>query len=140
MLFKFISLFLFVVTASAAPSVLISDSNVNCNFTVHINEVCTFSNKVYLTTEARLDNITSPWGNAVVSYQQGLHVEREPLEIYASLPQELIAGTLSIERPNNEKVEFAWEYGLSGGRPVTEKWTEDDDGTDGRCSGITDHG
>ncbi|KAL1596322.1 hypothetical protein SLS60_008967 [Paraconiothyrium brasiliense] len=106
--------------------------HLNCNFTVHITEVCQFDTTPDLSTSARLNTILSPWGNGITNYTEGLDIDDRPLTIYASNPRESITGRLDIERPNNTKVEFQWTYGPSGGRPVTERWSEDKEGTDGR--------
>ncbi|KAJ4352155.1 uncharacterized protein N0V89_007502 [Didymosphaeria variabile] len=106
--------------------------HLNCTFTVHITEVCQLDTTPDLRTSARLNTILSPWGNGITNYTEGLDIDERPLTIYASNSRESITGRLEIERPNNTQVEFQWTYGPSGGRPVTERWSENKEGTDGR--------
>ena len=110
---------------------------VNCTFTVQIKEVCRFNDKFVekmdLNTEARINSISSPKGNPVANYNEGLHINKESLSIHANVPQEIIVGDLDIARPDNAgDVNFQWTYNPSGGRPLTEEWTESKNGTDDR--------
>ena len=104
----------------------------NCNFSLSVTEACHFNTTPSLSTSAAINTVFSPWGKVVTNNAKGLTIDTAPLSIYVKSPQESIAGMLEIERPNNSKVEFQWTYGPSGGRPVTERWTEDEKGTEER--------
>ncbi|KAF2439793.1 hypothetical protein P171DRAFT_111572 [Karstenula rhodostoma CBS 690.94] len=123
----------FIMTAMSAPSSQAPNSHhLNCTFSLRVTEACHLATTPSLSTSAALTTVLSPWGNDITNATEGVNIDAAPLSIDARSPQENIAGTLDIERPNNTKVEFRWTYGPSGGRPVTERWSEDTAGTEGR--------
>ncbi|KAK3215650.1 hypothetical protein GRF29_8g666571 [Pseudopithomyces chartarum] len=135
-----VQLLIFVLSALAlsVPDPQIPNGeHLNCTFIVQIKEVCRFNDKFVekmdLNTEARINSISSPKGNPVANYNEGLHINKESLSIHTNVPQEIVVGELDIARPDNAgDVNFQWTYNPSGGRPLTEEWTESKNGTDDR--------
>ncbi|KAL5429311.1 hypothetical protein PMIN06_012736 [Paraphaeosphaeria minitans] len=136
-----ISIFTIIISltttaTAAATSQAPTTHHLNCTFTLLLTETCHPS----LTTSAALTPILSPWRAPLTPPTEALAIDAAPLSIYARSPQESIAGRLDVARPNNTKVEFRWTYGPSGGRPVTEGWSEDGEGAEGRYGCVVERG
>ncbi|KAF1978764.1 hypothetical protein BU23DRAFT_549487 [Bimuria novae-zelandiae CBS 107.79] len=134
MIFQLLILSMAAVAAFAAPSPN-APTNQLCFFTAQIKEICRYNdkfiNKLTIHTEARIPSILSPNLVEVKQYSEDLNIDRDPLIVYVSRPEELIAGQLEVARPNNTgDVQFQWTYALKYDTPITEKWTESNNGKD----------